>query len=82
MSKTSLPNLSTLASYGTEWTSDGTRHQMVNPIGAATLMFGTHTGGKWHLTTVTAPERFGMDSPPESFAEFLNIVVAFIGEDD
>jgi hypothetical protein len=74
-------NMSNPAAFGAEWTdSEGSRFQLCNPRGTASLMMGFWNAdrGRWYNTSVAAPERFGMTSAPKSWREFAGIVTAFI----
>lgn len=74
-------NVSGLGVFGAEWTVEsGTKMQLVNSQGTASLNFGVkrESGGQWTHTTVTRPERFGLTAPPKNWREFAVIVRAFL----
>lgn len=77
-----VTNMSTPASFGVEWRAGehGTRFQLVNPRGTRRLLFGTKPDGadRWMTTTVIDPSRFGLNTPPRTFAQFRRIVDAYI----
>ncbi|OLF08552.1 hypothetical protein [Actinophytocola xanthii] len=77
-----VTNMSTPASFGVEWRAGdhGTRFQLANPRGTRTLLFGAKPDGasQWITTTVVDPSRFGLNTPPRTFAQFRRIVDAYI----
>lgn len=80
-------NVSNPAAFGAEWAAgdNGNRFQLVNSRGTTSLMFGVQRAGRegpgeWVSTQVIAPERFGLVSPPRTWAEFLAIVRAYVEE--
>lgn len=72
-------NMTTPASFGVEWASDGSRFQLVNPRGTTSLLFGVKPESRdmWTTTTVDEPSRFGLTESPKSYDEFLSFVRAF-----
>jgi hypothetical protein len=75
-------NHSNPAAFGVEWTSEesGTRFQLVNPRGTTSLLFGMRAEGndRWTTTRVVEPSRFGMTTPPRTFAHFREIATAYV----
>lgn len=75
-------NMTTPAAFGVEWRAgeNGTRFQLANPRGTRTLLFGAKPAGadQWMTTPVVEPSRFGMDTPPRTFAQFRRIADAYI----
>jgi len=76
-----LTNVSNPAAFGVEFRlpDSGTRVQLVNIRGTASLMLGMERpgGNGWANTPVVAPERFGMRDAPRNFREFLKIAEAY-----
>jgi hypothetical protein len=71
-------NVSNPAAFGVEWTTQDTRHTLVNPRGTTALWLGMHHDGRWSRLDVLAPSRFGLSTPPRSFATFLTVVRAYV----
>lgn len=79
---TSLVNVSNPAAFGVEWKAGetGSRYQLVNVRGTTGLLFGVKVQGAsgWSTMPVVDPSRFGMDSPPRTFAEFRKVAENYI----
>lgn len=75
-------NVSNPTVFGVEWTHEdsGSRYQLSNIRGTYNLMFGCLPAGKteWMTTSVFAPERFGMDTPPSTFKQFAEIARRYV----
>ena len=78
---TGISNVSNAAAFGVEWTSDSaTTYQLVLAHGGTTLVLGSRRPGatEWITTVVVDPQRFGLTTPPKSFAKFKDIALRFI----
>jgi len=78
-------NVSNPAAFGAEWAAgdNGNRFQLVNSRGTTSLMFGVlhENSTEWISTQVIEPGRFGLDSPPRTWAEFLAIVRRYVEDE-
>ena len=83
--KIKLTNVSNTAAFGAEWTTghNGNRFQLVTPRGTAELFFGVLSEGstEWRTTRVVDPSRFGMDGPPRTIVDFLDIAEKYVNPD-
>lgn len=77
-----LVNVSCPAAFGVEWVNgdSGNRYQLMNLRSTTHLMFGVRLADRaeWMTSSVIAPERFGMDSPPKSFRAFEVIARRYV----
>lgn len=75
-------NMSLPASFGVEWSAGepANRHQLSNPRGTTTLVYGFKSADSdtWSTMTVTHVYRFGLTDPPTNFKEFMHIVRAYV----
>lgn len=82
MSTIKVINVSNLAAFGAEWTTEtGARWQLVNPKGTDSLTFGVLPAGanRWvHGGAVADPERFGFAGPCKNARELLAVAERFV----
>ncbi|XVV02782.1 hypothetical protein ACQPW3_36355 [Actinosynnema sp. CA-248983] len=81
MSGVQFANFSSPAAFAVEWSAgeNGSRCQLVNPRGTASLIFGMKVkdSGEWMTTAVVDPTRF-LDAVPRTFADFLKAAHAYV----
>jgi len=81
MSEFKITDVSNIAAYGAEWTSeDGYRYQLVSARGSHEMTFGGKSpdSAVWHhYGAVVNPARFGFNGPCRTTREFLAIARNF-----
>lgn len=75
-----MKDISDRKSWGVEWSPvAGLKFRLFNPKGT-TILIHNRTGAGNITETADDPSRFGLDSPPESYAEFYRIAQRWADE--
>jgi hypothetical protein len=75
-----MKDISDRRSFGVQWSPTyGLKFQLINPKGTTNLQFHSNRAG---YDTVEAPSRFGLNSPPQSYDDFLKVAAQYMEELD
>jgi hypothetical protein len=75
-----MKDISDRRSFGVQWSPTyGLKFQLINPKGTTNLQFHSSRAG---YDTVEAPSRFGLNSPPQSYDDFLRVAAQYMEELD
>lgn len=84
MTKPDYQNVSNLAAFGVQWSAgeNGNEMQLVNLRGTTGLLFSMRNQregrSNWSTTSVVDPSRFGLNTPPRNYKEFLAVARSYI----
>lgn len=73
-----MKDISDRRSWGVQWSPTyGLKFELHNPKGTTALLFQSNHGMS---DGVEAPSRFGLDTPPASYSEFMQVAREYIRE--